>query len=269
MKKRNLLALIGICALTIAMATGCGNDSNIEEITDTEVTADDVEDDLVEEGEIDLSKGEQIAGFSNDTDEEDSDEEDSDEEDSVEADESYEDDSYNGNMFSDSQPLNEDGSMVFNFEADKSHVSSVPTDAQMEVRAGDLNNARWQALLKYYDGNESDAQEEMDDLKSAPAVSDGALKKIEPYYDQIARYIKAAGVTDYDMTLPYYEDEEEVDYDMYTSDYTTYYLSVYFKEDGTIESFEMFEEDSSDFDEADDEEDDEDIDEDDIIFDEE
>ena len=33
------------------------------EVTDTEVTADDVEDDLVEEGEIDLTEGERIAGF--------------------------------------------------------------------------------------------------------------------------------------------------------------------------------------------------------------
>ena len=44
------------------------------------------------------------------------------------------------------------------------------------------------------------------------------------------------------MKLPYYEDEEEVDYDMYTSDYKTYYLSVYFAEDGSIESFDMYQE---------------------------
>ncbi|MBO4338223.1 MAG: hypothetical protein J5842_09145, partial [Lachnospiraceae bacterium] len=62
---------------------------------------------------------------------------------------------------------------------------------------------------------------------------------------KIGSYIKAAGITNYDMTLPYYEDEEEVDYDMYTSDYSTYYLTVYFAEDGSVESFDMYEESDS------------------------
>ena len=264
MKKRKLTALIGICAITAVLTVGCGS-SNVEEITDTAVTPDDVEEDLVEEGEIDLSKGEQIAGFSNDTEVEEDDDEDSEDIEYSEDDS----DSYNGNLFSDSHALDESGDTVFNFEADKTHMGSIPETAEMQVRAGDLNTARWESLKKYYDGNEADAQEEMDDLTSAPAVTDAALKKIEPYYPQIARYIQGSGITSYDMTLPYYEDEEEVDYDMYTSDYRTFYLSIYFKEDGSIESFDMFEEDLNDFDEADDEEDYDEEDEEIIIDDEE
>ena len=260
MKKKKLMALIGVSMLTICLAAGCGKTPGAEEIADTETTDDDVEWEMLEEGDIDLSEGEKIAGVSKDGG--DAEAEGTDGEDGS-AEEEEEDDVPDENLFSESTVLDEGSNLSFNFEAQKEHMGTVPETATMEDKAGDLNSARWESLLIYYEGVQEDAQEEMDDLKASPAITDGCLAKIKPYYSTIARYIQAAGIKHYDITHPYYEDSEEVDFDMYTENYTTFYLSIYFKEDGSIDSFDMFEENSNDeldesdieFEEGDDEDD--------------
>jgi hypothetical protein len=55
------------------------------------------------------------------------------------------------------------------------------------------------------------------------------------------------------MTKPYYVDEEEIDFDMYTDNYTTFFLTIYLNEDGSISEFELLEE--SEYTEEDDSED--------------
>ncbi|MCR5337933.1 MAG: hypothetical protein K6E75_05180 [Lachnospiraceae bacterium] len=265
MKKKKLIALIGVSMLTICMAVGCGKTPGAEEIADTETTDDDVEWEMLEEGDIDLSEGEKIAGVSKDGEDADEDGSSADgaETSDEEAEEEEEEDVPDENLFTESTMLDEGSNLSFNFEAQKEHIGSVPENATMEDKAGDLNKARWESLLLYYEGVQEDAQEEMDDLKASPAITDACLAKIKPYYSTIARYIQAAGIKHYDITLPYYEDSEEVDFDMYTENYTTFYLSIYFKEDGSIDSFDMFEENSDDeldesdieFEEGDDEDD--------------
>ena len=251
MKKKKLIALIGVSMLTICMAVGCGKTPGAEEIADTETTDDDVEWEMLEEGDIDLSEGEKIAGVSKDGDNADTEGADSDNSDEADAEED-EEEVPDENLFTESTVLDEGSNLSFNFEAQKDHVGKVPETATMEDKAGDLNSARWESLLLYYEGVQEDAQEEMDDLKASPAISDACLAKIKPYYSQLARYIQAAGIKHYDITLPYYEDSEEVDFDMYTENYTTFYLTIYFKEDGSIDSIDMFEENGNDeLDEAD------------------
>ncbi|MBR6316055.1 MAG: hypothetical protein IKR58_03530 [Lachnospiraceae bacterium] len=254
MKKKKLIALIGVSMLTICMAVGCGKTPGAEEISDTETTDDDVEWEMLEEGDIDLSEGEKIAGVSKDGDDADTEGADSDNSDEADAEdaEDAEEEVPDENLFTESTVLDEGSNLSFNFEAQKDHVGKVPETATMEDKAGDLNSARWESLLLYYEGVQEDAQEEMDDLKASPAISDACLAKIKPYYSQLARYIQAAGIKHYDITLPYYEDSEEVDFDMYTENYTTFYLTIYFKEDGSIDSIDMFEENGNDeLDEAD------------------
>ncbi len=254
MKKKKLIALIGVSMLTICMAVGCGKTPGAEEIADTETTDDDVEWEMLEEGDIDLSEGEKIAGVSKDGDDADTESADSDNSDEADAEdaEDAEEEVPDENLFTESTVLDEGNNLSFNFEAQKDHVGNVPETATMEDKAGDLNSARWESLLLYYEGVQEDAQEEMDDLKASPAISDACLAKIKPYYSQLARYIQAAGIKHYDITLPYYEDSEEVDFDMYTENYTTFYLTIYFKEDGSIDSIDMFEENGNDeLDEAD------------------
>ena len=232
MKKKNILALLLISALSISLLAGCGNKKvTPDDIKDTEVTEDDLEADLAEEGDIVI--GEDSTGASADGEDEDEEDE-----------EDLEDEEYvpDPSLHTDSQVFDEKNNVTFTFEAQKTDVAELPESAEMKEKEGDLDNARWEALKIYYEGDEEDAKEELEDLRQADAISADLLKKIEPYYPKLAPYLAQAKIKHYDMTKPYYVDEEEVDFDMYTDDYTTYYMTIYFNADGSISEFELLEE---------------------------
>ncbi|MCR5282853.1 MAG: hypothetical protein K6E18_05740 [Lachnospiraceae bacterium] len=232
MKKRTLPALLLTLGLGISLLGGCGNQKvTPEDIKDTEVTEDDLEADLAEEGDIVI--GEDSVGDASDGEEEE------DEEDEDTEDEEYVPDP---SLHTDSKVFDEKNNVTFNFEAQKTDVAELPETAEMKEKAGDLDNARWEALKIYYEGDETDAKEELEELRQADAISADLLKKIEPYYPKLAPYLAQAKITNYDMTKPYYVDEEEIDFDMYTDNFTTFYLTIYLNEDGSISEFELLEE---------------------------
>ncbi len=226
MKKKKLTAVLGLCALSISMLAGCGGKK--DEATAT--TEEGVEEDLGESGEVTVSLDDEDAG-NEEFDEETLDE--AEEEDDGEPD---------PDLFSDSAVIDDENDISFLFEANKEHIGALPDKAEMTEKDGDLDAARWESLKIFYEGDEADAQEEMDELRQADPVPSDILKLIEPYYPEIARRFQQAGIKHYDMTKPYYIDSEEVDYDLYNDQYGTFYLTVYLSENGKIESFEMVEE---------------------------
>ena len=144
----------------MALAVGCGKSD--EELIDPDVTTDDdIEQDLIEEGEIDLTEGEKIAGLGDGSDTTAGEGSDEDSED-----DSSDEDEEDANTFKNSTVLSDGSGIEFNFEAQKTDVNSIPDSAEMTEKAGDLDAARWESLKIYYEGEEADAQEEMDDLRS-------------------------------------------------------------------------------------------------------
>ena len=229
MKCKKAAALLAISLLGISLLTGCGGNKE-ENIVSEE---DGIEEDLAETGEVTVALDQEDSGN----------EAESEEEEVLTEDE--EEAAADPDVLSESSVIDEENNIEFIFEANQQDVGELPDKAEMSQSAGDLDNARWESLKIYYEGNETDAQEELDELRSTAALSSDILKKIEPYYPEIARYFAKAGITSYDMTKPFYTDEEEVDFDVYTDKYVTYYLTVYFGEGGKIESFEMIEENAS------------------------
>ena len=249
MKKKKILALLLLSAMGLSLLGGCGNKKvTPKDIQDTEVTEDDLESDLAEEGDIVI--GQDSTDSSSDEDAEDADEDDEDDEDEEdEEDEEVAD----PNLHTESTVFDEKNNVTFNYSAQKGDVKDLPASAEMKESAGDLDAARWEALKIFYEGDEADAKEEMEELQNSDPLSADLLKKIEPYYPKLAPYLAQSQITHYDMTKPYYVDEEEIDFDMYTDNYTTFYLTIYLNEDGSISEFELEEEES--YDETDDEDD--------------
>ena len=226
MKNKKILALMGVAMLSFSLLAGCGNKGAQADDADASV-----EDDLGEEGEVTVALDDPEAGNEG---------EDIDE--LAEGDEGDEEAYVDPNRETQTEVIDPENNVEFVFESLKEHGGELPDKAEMKDSDGDLDGARWESLKNYYGGNETDAQEELDELRQSEALSADLLKLIQPYYPQIARYFAKAGIKSYDMTKPFYVDEEEINYDLYTADYITYYLTVYLDESGKIQSFEMYEE---------------------------
>ena len=243
MKKKQLAAIFAVAALGLSLLAGCGNKDQKAAAGDVASESDGVEEDLGESGDITVSLDNEDSGNEKAESEEG-------EEVLDESAESEGDKQADPNLVDQSDVIDEENNIEFNFQANKTDVGELPDKAEMTESAGDLDNARWESLKVYYDGVEEDAKEELDELRETAPIGSDQLALIQPYYPQIARYFEKARIKHYDMTKPFYTDTEEIDYDVYTDSYVTYYLTVYLNESGKIESFEMIEENLVDGDES-------------------
>ena len=104
---------------------------------------------------------------------------------------------------------------------------------QVEASAGDLDNARKEWILHFYDDDEEAAQ---DDIEAAQALNnktdDKVVNDIIESSDLLAKSLAKFDITDYDLTRPYDMDEDSYAFDMYNSDHTKqFYFEVYYEGD--------------------------------------
>lgn len=104
---------------------------------------------------------------------------------------------------------------------------------QVEASAGDLDNARKEWILHFYDDDEEAAQ---DDIEAAQELNnkadDKVVNDIIESSDLLAKSLAKFDITDYDLTRPYDMDEDSYAFDMYNSDHTKqFYFEVYYEGD--------------------------------------